>query len=187
MDEEKKVIITETETRNKIIQKLRNRKIDCLIKDNFREDIGNENFIMDIRSAYYYGNWSNEERNYNKVNIQISTREYPHTRRRLNNFDVNKGDYKELAEKVKFIIQEDIKKKQEQQLKENNEKKNLDILKEKLQGLGARKEHYGDNYKIRNKYFEMTFYAFDDRISVDIKEPKDMTIDQAIELIKKLQ
>ena len=97
------------------------------------------------------------------------------------------GDYSELVGKVKFIIAEDIKKKQEEQVKESNEKKNLGILKEKLQGLGARKEQYGDSYKIKNKYFEITFFAHEDSISVDIEESNDMTLDQAIELIKKLQ
>jgi len=187
MEEEKKVIITEKEARNKIIQKLCNRKIVCLITDKFREDIGNENFYMEINSSYYYGGYSHETKNFDKVNIQISTKEYPHTRRRLNEFDVMNGDYNLLVEKVKFIIQEDIKKKQELKIKENNEKKNLEILKEKLKGLGAKKEQYGDSYKIKNKYFEMTFFAYEDRISIDIEEPTDMTLDQAIELINKLK
>jgi len=187
MEEEKKVKVTEKEAKNKIIQRLRNRKIICSLGNRFREDISNENFDIEIRSFHYYSGYSNEIRDYDKVNIQISTKSYPHIRRRLNEFDVMNGDYSELVEKIKFIIAEDIKKKQEEKIKENNKQKNLEILKEKLQGLGARKEQYGDSYKIKNKYFEIHFFAHEDRISIDIEEPNDMTLDQAIELIKKLQ
>src|SRR3989304_3128578 len=123
--EEKNIKITKKEAINKIIQKLRNRKVVCLFKDNYRQDITNDNFTMGISSACYYPAWSNDERNYDKVNIQIFTQEYPHTRRRLNNFNVINGDYKELVEKVQFIIADDIIKKQTKQKKEINEKKNL--------------------------------------------------------------
>jgi hypothetical protein len=193
MEEEKKVKVTEKEARNKIIQKLRNRKIICLITDKFREDISNENFELEINTSHYYSGWSNEEgdydkvRDYDKVNISIKTKEYPHIRRALKEFDILKGNYSDLAEKVKFIIQEDIKKKQELKVKIGNQNSNLELLKEKLKGLGARKEYYSDSYIIKNKFFIMTFCAYDDRISVDIEEPADMTIDQAVELIKKLK
>ena len=188
MEEEKKVKVTEKEAKNKIIQRLRNRKIVCSLKNRMGEDISNENFDMEIRPTIQHAFYDRaKEDDYDKVNIQISTDSYPHTRRRLNDFDVINGVYSELVEKVNFIIAEDIKKKQIEQVKENSKQKNLEILKEKLQGLGARKEQYGDSYKIKNKYFEITFFAHEDRISIDIEEPADMTLDQAIELINKLK
>ena len=187
MEEKKEIKITEKEAKDKIIQKLRNRKIVCSLADRIGEDISNDNFDMDINSAIYYPTWSNGERDYSKVNIQISTKEYPHTRRRLNDFDVINGDYKLLVEKVNFIIEEDMIKKQAEQLKGYNEKNNLKILKEKLQGLGAKKEQYGDSLNIKTKYFTISFFATDTGIDVDIEDDREMTIDQAIELIKKLK
>lgn len=187
LEEKKKIIITEQEAINKIIQKLHNRKIICGKKDKYRQDIINENFIMKIGSAYYYPGWSNEERNYDKVNIQISTQEYPHTRRRFNEFNITTGNYKNLVEKVKFIIQEDIKKKQEKQTKENSERNNFKILKEKLKGLGARKEQYGDNLIIKTKYFKVNFSATDTGIDVYLEDSRNLTIEQAIEMINKLK
>jgi hypothetical protein len=188
MEEQVKPKMNQKEAKNYIIQKLRNRKIICAITDKFREDISSENFLLEIISAGYHGFMDRyEDRNYSKINIKIVTISYPHVRRAVKDFDLKTGDYSLLAEKVNFIIKADIKMKdleKEKELKQSNFQK---ILKEKLEVLGAIKGHYGDMYKIKTKYFEMKFWAFDTGIRVNIEEPSDMTIDQAIELIKKLQ
>jgi hypothetical protein len=187
MEEQKIVKVTEKQAISKILQRLRSRKIVCEKYNYAFGDIRNENFLMEVSSAHYFSGWSDEENDYDKVNIKIRTNEYPHIRRAFKDFDILKGNYNDLAEKVKFIIEEDIKKKKELKVKMENQNYNLRLLEEKLKGLGAKKEHYGDSYEIKNKFFTMTFYAFDDKISVDIEETADMTLDQAIELIKKVQ
>jgi hypothetical protein len=187
MKEEIMIKITEKEAINKIIKKLRNRKIICQLGTGYKDDIENQNFDMEINSGLYYNTWSTKEKEYEIINIQISTKEYPHTRRRLNKFNVDTGNYDELIEKIKLIIREDIKKKQELEVKIKTQNSNLELLKEKIKGLGAKKEQYGEGYVFKNKYFIVTFDAFEDKIGVDIKENEDLSIDQAIELIKKLQ
>jgi len=187
MEEQKKVKVTNKESRNIIIRKLRNRKIICSLNENCGGDIVSDNFGLEILSCERGNYYSGEEREYVKVNIQISTNESPHTLRRLNDFDVLKGDYKLLTEKVKFIIQDDLRIKKEQTLKEILEHNNLELLGQKLRGTGSRHSE-GDSYYIKKtKYGEFTFYAHEDRISVDFEENRDMTLEQGIEMLNKLK
>ena len=184
--EEKKIIVTKDEAIKKIVAKIKNNKIICVSGNGYRDDIENENFEMEISSSHYYS-YSNEERNYDMINISIKTKEYPHIRRALKAFDIMNGNYSFLVEKINFIIQEDVKMKEVKKAKENKQDFNLKLLREKLQGLGAKKGTFCDSYHIKNKYLDISFYAYADKISVDIKEIDNLTLDQAIELIKKLQ
>lgn len=178
--------VTKTEATNQIKEKLRSRKIKCQNSEGYTKDIINDNFSMEIRSAHYYG-WSSEERNFDKVHINIKTTEYPHIRRALKDFDVTNNNYQSLIKKVKFIITEDLRIKHVKANQENKRFKNLTILKEQLTGLGAIKDEYGDGLVIQTKYFKVTFTPSEKEINIDLEDFSELSVKQAIEMINKLK
>jgi hypothetical protein len=187
MEEQIKVKVTEKEAKNYIIKKLRNRKVVCSSNDNCLGEIASDNFGLEIRSTHYAGWYNREETDYAEVNLQISTVESPHIRRRLPKFNIKNGNYNELSEKVKFIIKENMRLKQEENKKEKLQRSNLELLGSKLRGTGARHIQEDNYYLKKTKYGEFTFYAHEDRISVDFEENNDMTLEQGIEMLNKLQ
>ena len=85
---------------------------------------------------------------YDKVNIKISTihRRYKEKTiyRRFKKFDLKKGNYKDLINKINYIIEEDKKRENKEIEYENNTKKLEKYLKEIFDKFKPRREMYSD-------------------------------------------
>lgn len=183
--ENEKVKLTEKEALTIIKQKLRNRKLQFKTENGYRFDIGDDNFFMSVSSSDRYG-WGWQNRNFTSVDIEIRTSEYPHVYRRFRNFKVKTGDYAKVIEKIKFIIQSNIKIKEQKNTHSNIIKKNTDKLLKKLEGFKVNKSDYHEGMlEIKTEYFTMAFIVKENSIRVDIEE-NEITVEKAIELLDKL-
>ena len=183
--ENEKVKLTEEEALIIIKQKLHNRKLQFKTENGYRRDIGGDNFLMSISSSDRYG-WNWQNRNFASIDIEIRTPEYPHVYRRFRNFKVKIGDYGKVIEKIKFIIQANIKIKEQKNTHNNTIKEIKKNLLKKLEGFKVSKSDYNEGMlKIYTDYLTVFFIVDEKSVKVCIEE-KEITIEKVIELLDKL-
>jgi hypothetical protein len=160
--------------------------VQCNINGVYKNDINNDNFKLWIETCKNYSYFNKEEPDFSISNIFIETVSYSILRRRIRNFDIEKGDYQKLVDKIQEVIAANQKAKVIEKQKESRQVLFQKEMEEKLKPFNPKKEKYGDTLYIKTPFLEFEFDAYDNGINCSIRT-EDLSFEKGIELIKKLK